>query len=298
MPKVPLGEPVPTIHLRGDPGQGYREPWPAYPPPGYLGQLNPDYQSRLAASRAWITREDCDFYHSATLPSGDEIKGAWDLRGREPDYLGNVDFIGRRVLEIGPASGHMSRYMESVGANVVSVDAGFDRSIELMPRPGSDPEAERMEMMLHIGKEQNAWWYLAREFGSKVTMVYGDVYALPGDLGTFDVGVLASIMLHLRSPIDVLRQAAARTAHEIVVTEPLQDTSLDPDVPLMRFAPFGLENRVVWWLFTPATIVDMVRAVGFTKTRIHYHSQLHHIGHDLTKPAQEIPMFTVVGERE
>lgn len=296
-PGMPARSPAPTLVLRGDPGKGYRQPWPAYPPPGYLGQLDPGYQSQLALSRSWITQDDCHFYHATTLPNGDEIPGAWDLRGREGDYLGNTDLTGLRVLEIGPASGHLSRYMESAGARVVCIDAGFDRSIELLPRPGSNPEAERMDMMLHIGMEQNAWWYLAREFGSKVPMVYGDVYSLPGDLGTFDVAILASIMMHLRSPFDVLRQAADRTAGRMIVTEPLQDPSLDPDTPLLRFAPFGLENRVVWWLFTPATVVDMLRSVGFTKTRVHHHTQRHRVGHDLSKPAQELPMYTVVGER-
>jgi hypothetical protein len=40
------------------------------------------------------------------LPGRGVIEGRdWDLRGSVDEYLGNVDFAGQRVLEIGPASG-------------------------------------------------------------------------------------------------------------------------------------------------------------------------------------------------
>ena len=60
---------------------------------------------------------DCDFYHSLTLPTG-EIAGQWDLRPSPETYLGHVDFKGRSVLEIGPASGFLSFHMEHAGATV------------------------------------------------------------------------------------------------------------------------------------------------------------------------------------
>jgi O-methyltransferase len=187
--------------------------------------------------------------------------------------------------------------MEAEGAEVVSFDVGFDRSVDLLPRPGVNPEWARMDAMTHICMVQNSWWYLGRHFDSSAKMVYGNIYQLPGDLGTFDISVLAAILLHLRSPFDALQQAADRTSDQIIVTEPLQDPALNSDEKLMRFAPFGTENPGNWWLFTPATIVDMVRHVGFPQTSVTFHGQLHHLGHDLGKPAQDLAMFTVVGSR-
>ena len=51
---------------------------------------------------------DCSFYHTVELPGYGVINGEWDLRGRVNEYLGNVDFAGQRVLEIGPASGFLN----------------------------------------------------------------------------------------------------------------------------------------------------------------------------------------------
>jgi len=287
----------PSVVLRGSPEAGYRVPWPAYPPPGYLGQLVPSYQEKLAKSRAWIGRDDCHFYHATTLPDGEVIQGAWDLRGREDAYLGGAHLDGRRILELGPASGHLTRYMEAVAGEVVSFDVGFDRSVDLLPRYGEDPEWARMDAMSHICMVQNSWWYLARQFDSSAKMVYGNIYELPGDIGVFDVSVLAAILLHLRNPFDALQQSAGRTARQIVVTEPLQDPTLPSDHKLMRFAPFGNENPGNWWLFTPGMIVEMLTHLGFARTHVTYHTQPHHLAHDLTKPAQDLAMFTVVGER-
>ena len=57
--------------------------WPADPPPGYLGQLAPQFQSQLAGRWADVRLEDCSFYHSALLPDGSFIKGPWDLIDNE-----------------------------------------------------------------------------------------------------------------------------------------------------------------------------------------------------------------------
>ena len=286
---------APGVTVRG--AEGTRVPWPAYPPKAYLGQLTPEHQAAMAAARSWITRADCDFYHATTLPSGEVLPGAWDLRDHEAEYLGGVSFSGDRVLELGPASGHLSRYLEQQSREVVSFDVGWDRTVDLLPQGGVSDTETAMALMAHIGKVQNAWWYLAAQFGSRVTKVYGDIYHLPGDIGTFDTSVFAAILLHLRNPFDALMQAADHTAQRIVITEPWQDEGLDPDAKLMRFAPFGAEARGNWWLFTPAMLTGMLEYAGFPNVTLTWHTQLHHLGHDLSKPAASLKMFTLVGTR-
>ena len=61
--------------------------------------------------------------------------------------------------------------------------------------------------------------YLHRDRGSKVRVVYGNIYDVPRDIGTFDVATFGSILLHLRHPFTALEQAARRTTEAIVVTE-------------------------------------------------------------------------------
>ena len=69
--------------------------WPTSPPTGYLGQLDPGFQRRLALEQEGVEAGDCDWYHSTVLADGTEVRGQWDLRGREEVYLGKVPVKGR-----------------------------------------------------------------------------------------------------------------------------------------------------------------------------------------------------------
>lgn len=65
---------------------------------------------------------DCLFYHTMDIPGVGTVEGWFDLRGSVDQYLGYVPLGAKRVLEIGPASGFLTFYMESQGAEVVAVD--------------------------------------------------------------------------------------------------------------------------------------------------------------------------------
>ncbi|MGQ0823995.1 MAG: class I SAM-dependent methyltransferase [Actinomycetota bacterium] len=269
--------------------------WPSYPPSGYLGQLDDGYQATLRSERSYITRADCDFYHTSELRDGTVARGPWDLRGHEAEYLGGVEVGGLRVLELGPATGHLSFWMEQQNADVVAFDVGYDRMIDLMVYGREDHRALKMDHVGLIGGVQNSWWYLHRDKESRVRKVYGNIYDLPGDLGTFDMSIFCAILLHLRDPFTALEQAARRTRDAIVVTEAV-DHKMASDVDAMRFDPSDQpDNRTVWWSFNPLTIEKMLRRLGFARTTVIYHVQKHHFGHDMDAPAGDYPMFTVVG---
>lgn len=292
------GSSIPVVYLHGSEAARPRVAWPSLPPRGYLGQLEREFQRRLAAQREFIELDDCIFYHASVLTDGRIVKGPWDLRGTEATYLGGIQLRGRRVLELGPASGHISYYMESEGADVVGFDVGYDVTIDLLPRPGVDPVWARNDAARYVGAVQNSWWYLHRDRGSSVKAVYGRIYELPGDIGTFDVSVFAAILLHLRDPFLALEEAARRTTGQIVVTEPLEDSDVDrPEENIARVAPWGLENHTNWWSHTPGSIKRMLGHLGFSRVATTYHTQKHHLGHELGKPAVDMRMFTIVAER-
>jgi SAM-dependent methyltransferase len=273
--------------------------WPSVPPAGYLGQLAREFQTALANERRGLMRDDCRFYHTIELPDGEVVSGPWDLRGREREYLGNLDLARRRVLEFGPATGHLTYFMERCGARVVAFDVGYDVSIDLHPAPGNiDTRKLRLDHARMVSEMQNSWWYLHRLYRSTAQMVYGDIYALPGDIGDFDVSVFAAILLHLRSPIAALEQAARRTRDAIVVTDTwaFGRESLYDDV--MRIFPFEDAGRwTVWWSISAGAVVRMLETLGFRRTDVTEHTQRHQFGHDPNAPYQDIPMYTVVGRR-
>ena len=130
-------------------------------------------------------------------------------------------------------------------------------------------------------------------------MVYGDIYALPDDIGEFDVSVLSAILLHLKNPIAALAQAARRTRSTIVVTElwPYGAKLLHENI--MRPFPLGEAGRwVIWWSMSAGAVVRMLETLGFTRLQVSAHKQSHQFGHVAGAPYKDIDMYTVVATRD
>jgi hypothetical protein len=299
-----LRPPVPEVVIqplavpRLAPEERPRVLWPLYAPPRYLGQLDPGFQQRMAAEREYLELDDCDFYHAVDLPTDGLQPGVWDLRGREREYFGGIDVAGRRVLELGPASGGLTAWLDGEGADVVCFDAGFDRSVDLMPWLCSDLRTSELAMMRAAGAVHNAWWYTKRARALRADMVYGPIYELPGDLGQFDVALFGALLLHLRRPFDALAEAARVTRDVMVVTEPVDPALADIDVPVCRFNPVHESHpSTLWWSFTPAFVVEQLRVLGFPDATVTFHEQQHQFGHDRSTGLEAAPMFTVVARR-
>ncbi len=252
----------------------------------------------MADERAGLTREDCAFYHSVVLNSGEVIDGAWDLRGGEQAYLGGTKVSGQRVLELGPATGYLTYYMERKGAEVVGLDVGFDIAVDLLPFAGQDPREARLGTMSYISMVQNSWWYLHRHFRSSAKSVYANIYSLPGDLGTFDLSLFGCILLHLRDPWTAIAQAARLTKKRIIVTDLIQDNQEPPEANVMRFAPLGPTELTNWWSIYPGAVVAMLKRLGFSTTTTTFHTQRHHLGHQMDAPPVDMSLFTVVADRD
>lgn len=282
--------------------------WPAEPPEGYRGQLEEPFQRRLAAERAMIEREDCRFVQTSLMASGDAVEGEWDLRGGEVPYLGATDFSRATVLELAPANGYFTFHMERLGAEVVAFDIGWDRLPEVMPEPGDGGHPRIVPSgtvtfhahaeMRSLAGVQNGWWYLHRDYRSRAKMVYGDPYHLPVDIGVFDVALVAGVLPRMRDPWEVLSQVAACTRQRIVVTDPVDPAVAELSTSAMEhaclYAPGGPSVRTAWWSMSPGAVADALRHLGFGRTRLLFHSQRRKQDADWS----EVPMFTVVAERE
>jgi hypothetical protein len=103
--------------------------------------------------------EDCLFYHVMEMPGVGEVGVAWDLRNGVDHYLGNVDFAGKRVLEIGPASGFLTMEMEKRGADVVAVELPDEPGWDLVPYPASVTEPAMARRREEMRKVKNAFWF-------------------------------------------------------------------------------------------------------------------------------------------
>lgn len=199
------------------------------------------------------------FYHTMQFPDGEVIQGDWDLRPALDKYLGNQNFEGKRCLDIGTATGCLSFAMERAGASeVVSFDQSVDHGFDLLPdwKGHDDGSVERMK---------KAYWYCHRKLGSKAKVIYGDIYHLPLGMHGYDYAVIASILLHLKSPVSVIEELFWR-AKRIIITD-VHRPYYDSKNPGMIFRPAYPDNRndfLYWWYIPMATVVNMLESYGMT----------------------------------
>jgi SAM-dependent methyltransferase len=238
-----------------------------------------------------ISFEDCIFYHTIEIPSRGVVRGQWDLRGHVDEYFGGYDFTGKRVLEIGPASGFLTFEMERRGAQVVAVEVAEDPGWDFVPFSDEVLQpilAQRRETMKGV---KNSFWFLHDLNGSKAQVHYGDPCQIPSSLGKFDVAIMASVLLHCERPTRILAECAQR-ADTLIVTETYRSDLEGRSV--CRLLP-GANAQLwdTWWGFSTNFFVRYFGILGLRHVLIKHHKQhSEHQGHGMG-----VPFFTIIGSR-
>jgi SAM-dependent methyltransferase len=233
---------------------------------------------------------DCHFYHVMDLPDFGLTGGQWDLRGRVDDYFGWFLFAGQRVLEIGPGSGYLTCEMEKRGAEVVALEVPDDPGWDFVPYPADHMDnlcAGRREAMARL---KSAFWLAHSAFRLKAKVHYGDAYNLRPELGTFDVAVLADVLLHTKCPHAILTECA-KVTDTIIVTE-LCYRDLEERGPILRLAPTPQnQDWGTWWHFTTGFFQNYLSVIGFTEQTLTFHEQY------MTSQQRWAEHFTLIARR-
>jgi SAM-dependent methyltransferase len=255
-----------------------------------------DQPSVFAEPRTVSSIGDCHFYHSMSIPDHGEVTAEWDLRGREAEYLGNIDLAGKTVLEIGTASGHLCFWMEKQGAEVVAYDLSENQNWDIVPYSTRDFCGFVQGRKAHMRKINNSWWFAHERFASKARVAYGTVYDLSDRLGRFDIVTLGSILLHLRDPFLAMQKAASLALSTMVVTDrPLppheQAIALLSNGRVIRFLPDAraAEPFETWWRLSPNFIAEVLQILGF--------HDITSSGHKQRFKGQDVEVFTIVARR-
>lgn len=220
--------------------------------------------SAFAAPRLVKSPTDCFFYHRFEVPGYGVLGGDWDLRNSVDQYLGNVDFRGKRVLDMGAASGFLTFEMEKRGAEVVSYDIRTGSDWDIVPHYKLRNELReiRRKADVSINQLKNAYWFCHREYDSKAKAVYANIYDLP-EIGEFDVVVYGLILTHLRDPFQALYQGARLSKKTVIVTGSFSLT----ENPQSTFRPNAADTSNLgvkgWWLLSIGTIRRMLGVLGF-----------------------------------
>ena len=244
-----------------------------------------------------IPIERCYFYHTTDIPGHGQVEGEWDLRSGVDAYLGHIGVAGKRVLDVGAATGFLTWHLERAGATVTSYDLSPAQSWDIVPISSLDVADHARVRKNHIGAINNGYWLCHRAFGSSARMVHGTVYAMDDALGPVDVSVFGSILLHLRDPFLALHNALRLTRETVVVAEILPGAHVLSRWTSrllgrsQQFKPRFERGRPweTWWNLPPALVVEFLGVLGFEATKVTYHSQL------LT--GRRMPMYTVVAHR-
>jgi SAM-dependent methyltransferase len=248
--------------------------------------------SIYAEPRTIIDLKDCYFYHTMDLPVLGTVEGNWDLRQNIGDYLGNVEFKDKRVLDVGCANGALSFYMERQGAEVVSYDLDKNGDWDMVPyAKWKDYEHIALERKSIIDKLNNAYWFAHRLLKSQAKVVYGGVYAIPDTFGPVDLAVYGSILLHLRDPFLALQNGLRLTKKTVIIAEPLRRQITRTAEPCLGLLPDAriVEPKDTWWDIRPEWVVRAIGVLGFEDVEINYHSQKYE--------GRDNDLYTIVGRR-
>jgi len=223
---------------------------------------------RYAEPPAALDLASCIFYHFIDLPGIGEVGRCWDLRPTIDEYLGRLDYRGKRVLDVGTASGFLTFALEARGANVVSFDIDPVADFDLVPYapPPFDVARLRQDHARGALEVRNAYWLSHQLLGSQALVYYGNIYDLPAELGDFDVVVLGMVLPHLRDPFQALCSACRLSRDYVVVTQQALGGA-EPFayfMPNVRKDPRNLETYHGWWVYSEVCLRNMLEILGFT----------------------------------
>ncbi len=208
---------------------------------------------------------DTHAYHTMDIPGRGLVTGAWDLRGGLDVYLGRVDYAGRSVLEIGPATGFVTFSLEQRGATVVAVDLPVHGRCDLFPVSAQAVAGRRRGEALHRQAVRNVFWLAHQAFNSRAKLIESSVDDLEPVVTGFDVGLVCNVLQHRKDPVGMLLNVADRV-RTIVVTEADWCDGANDDNPVLQLlTPSIREGQLYsWFMASPRLVEDVLGLKGFT----------------------------------
>jgi tRNA (mo5U34)-methyltransferase len=204
------------------------------------------------------------WYHTLDLPDGVVTPGWMDLRP-VVERLPWPDVRGKRCLDVGTYDGFFAFELERRGAaSVVATDIS-DHSQWDWPRAMRERGATYLASV--AGKKGRGFEVARSALGSSVEKREISVYELsPEALGSFDVVVCGSLMLHLKNPVAAMEAMRSVCRGWLLSAEQIDPllTLVSPRRPAMWFRA-GHETQ--WQIPNAAALRALVESAGFAVER-------------------------------
>lgn len=203
------------------------------------------------------------WYHTIDVVPGATTKGWFDLR-HALDLMPFPDVSGKRCLDVGTWDGFYAYEMERRGAaEVVALDVVDRAEIDYPPAVRASPT---FDPSLSDVQPRPAGFHLLHDIlGSKVQWRGGNIYDLdPDEIGTFDVVVVGSLLVHLRDPVralDAVRSVTKGSFLSVDYLHPPVNALARRGRPLFELR--GETSDFQWWLASDAGLRQLLKVGGF-----------------------------------
>ena len=201
------------------------------------------------------------WYHVLELAPGIVTPGWFDLRPIA-DSLPWPDVRGKRCLDVGTYDGFLAFELERRdAAEVVGTDISDPSGWDL-PAPRRR-HAEQVIALMAGEKTGGGFEIARRALGSSVERLEISIYDLsPEEVGTFDVVVCGSLLLHLRDPVRGLEAIRSVCSGRFLSSETIR-----PGLGLLHrrrpLAELRGGEKGQWWIPNVAGHRRMLTAAGF-----------------------------------
>jgi tRNA (mo5U34)-methyltransferase len=227
------------------------------------------------------------WYHTIDLGDGLITPGCYDYRGTIQDFHFPSDLSGKKVLDVGSATGFFAFEFERRGAEVTSVELPSLQDLDVFPGQTVDQSVRKIQRMMYPRKPggldqykqeftteelydyllEGPFRFCARLLGSKVRRVYSTIYDLSlaklGVPGGFDLVFVGDVLVHTLDPFRALAALVPLCKGTLVLAQVMAE--LPGEVPAMMYVGGAdpEEDEISWWLPTKECFLQLLKKFGF-----------------------------------
>lgn len=199
---------------------------------------------------------ELSWYHTIELAPGELTDGQVDLRPHVRRYGLPERMDGMRALDVGTFDGFWAFEMERRGADVVAIDVASERDLDIPANRRAVGSANRLR--------QPPFEVARQALGSRVERQEVSLYsAYPERLGTFDIVLCGSVLIHLRDPVLAMESLAGLCRSRLILVEPYHWWLSRLPFALAHYRALR-DRAVVFWEPNVKAWRRMMQSAGFS----------------------------------